>query len=117
MINLEKMVGKRVIAIESDKVRLHDGTVLKIKGDDGDCCGYGDFDIFNNGFDFEDNVITKVVPESIDDCFEGTSSFIIGIFSNDKSITIDGATGSGSGWDYGQYIELELVIPDGGEAE
>lgn len=118
MINLEKLIGKRVIAIESDKVRLHDGTVLKLKSENGDCCGYGEFEILNEGFDFEDNVITKVEPETINDRFEGISSFTIGIFSNDKSIIIDGVTGSGTGWDYGQYIELELIIQrDEEEAE
>lgn len=108
-INLkETLVGKRIEHIGLDYLRLEDGTVLSIAGDYGDCCGYAEFEFVTRGIDFEDNVITDVSPDYMDDYYSGEESFQITVFTHDESFDIEGEVGSGSGWDYGQCIKITV---------
>lgn len=104
--DLTTLIGQSVTEIGDTYIKLSSGLTLYLQGDNGDCCGYAEFDIDATGFDLEDNVITAVSPEVIDTEFSGIGSFAIGIFSNDTRISIQGETGSGSGWDYGQFVKL-----------
>ena len=109
-IDLRKaLVGKRIEHVGQDYLRLEDGTVLSMATDDGDCCGYASAEIVNRGIDFDDNIITNVVPDHMDDYYGGEDSFQITVFTHDKSFDIEGETGSGSGWDYGQCIKITVT--------
>ncbi|UYB00665.1 hypothetical protein GMNKNHGO_00038 [Enterococcus phage vB_Efa29212_3e] len=115
MSNYDELIGKSVIALEyaedgcEASLVLNDGSRLKVScNPEPDCCGYNDFEvILPDGFDFTDNIITKVEDNS-EECYGG-STVRIGIFTNDARIVIEGDYGSGSGWNYGEYVDVEIV--------
>ena len=113
----ELLIGKSVVSCEykddsTGIIELNDGTKLeKSSNPYPDCCGYNDFSIsVPDSFDFNDNVITKVTYSCEDWSPQG--SIELGIFSNNTEIKVEGDWGSGSGWDYGQFVELNVLLPD-----
>ena len=115
MNNYDELIGKSIVGmVETEyatKLMLNDGTSLVVSCDpEPDCCGWNDFEVtLPEGFDFTDNVITKVVDNSEEDPYGWAGTVSIGIFTNDSTINIEGEYGSGSGWGYGQYVEVEII--------
>lgn len=112
------LVGKSVKDIITDRrdnsfsIIFKDGTILEANVGYPDCCGYNEVDYFvDNGFDFNDNVVTKV-EYSESEGYDADGYVQLGIFSNDLKINIEGNYGSGSGWNYGQYVELTIMVKD-----
>lgn len=113
---MQELVGKSIVSAQESE----NGTTIELVLSDGgtivaqcseyvDCCGYNSIQLaMPDGFDFADNVITKVEHEGDN----GTeASFKLGIFTSDTrmkeaEITLEGEAGSGTGWNYGQYVEL-----------
>lgn len=46
--------------------------------------------------------------EEEDSC-EASGTVTLGVFTNNATITVEGSYGSGSGWDYGQFVSIKLV--------
>lgn len=90
------MVGRRIVAIEAPNesgeftITLDDGTVIVPKNNRA-CCAW--FEVTGiSSFDFEDNVITNVIEDENEDCFN------LIVLSNDRKIAqinIDGDLGTG----------------------
>ena len=106
------LIGHRVEKVGDDTLRLDDGTVLRLKGNDGGCsCGAGDYDLTElNGCD---NVITSVelVDHSVSDDNRGKGEegvYRIFVFAEDKRInlaTFEGDDGNGY---YGTGYTIEV---------
>ena len=111
------LIGKRIDHISNTQglIELEDGTSLSFDTDWGDCCGYADVEFNLEGIDFTDNVITNVTPKEIKDYYSDVENFTITIFTKDNRFTIEGAVGSGSGWDYGQCIKVDVKRYQEGE--
>lgn len=118
--NIEGLVGKSVIGFEqlsetSAKLLISDGIELEVScNPEPDCCGYNDFNVvIPDGFDFEDNIIVKVEDKSYDNGGEDSGNVSLGIFTNHLGINIEGYYGSGSGWSYGQFVDIQVHYPGG----
>lgn len=95
----ELLIGHSVKKINESTLELDNGLILEFMGNDGCCCGAGEYDITElNGCD---NVITNV--EFVDDTINEDSwgdehSYKIFVFAEDKKIKLmqcDGDDGNG----------------------
>lgn len=112
------LIGKSITGLEvksdyEQYLLINDGSKLQITcAEYVDCCGYNDIEVtIPDGFDFNDNVITKIDFEEDEEGWGECGSVKLGIFANDKNITVEGSYGSGSGWGYGQFVEIEVIKP------
>lgn len=102
------LLGRKVVKVSSDTLRLDDGTVLTLAGNEGGCsCSAGDYDLTElNGVD---NVITSVEFEDSPD--EGGGSYKIFVFAGHERInlaTFEGGDGNGY---YGTGYSIEVKAP------
>ena len=109
----KSVTGYKYVSEDEAYLELNDGSLLEVSCDPApDCCGYNDFSVnIPDGFDFSDNVITKVEYEEVDG-YGDEGSISVGIFTNDTRIDIEGEWGSGSGWSYGQFVSIECIVPN-----
>lgn len=110
------LVGRTVTKIDKDKLRLDDGRVLKLKGNEGGCsCNAGDYDLVElNGID---NIITHVefVDHPSGDYYdeecdsEDCGTYKIFVYAENKKInlaTFEGTDGNGY---YGTGYSIEVI--------
>lgn len=116
MNDFKELIGKSVTGFEQVSdceayLNISDGSRVEILCNDYcDCCGWNDFEVaIQEGFDFSDNVITKVDYNGAEDHYDVAGTVTLGIFTNDAKINVEGAFGSGSGWDYGQFVSIDIV--------
>jgi len=119
----DDLVGLSVIGVDtSDEnhqyLKISDGRLVQIETAPDyelDCCGYNEAKIkIPESFDFNDNVITKVEYNDNGKIgeYDPTDYVHLGIFASNKVINIDGEAGSGSGWNYGQFVEIDVIAPE-----
>ena len=110
------LIGKSIIGFESETedkawLLISDGSKVEIeRNPEPDCCGGNDFTVdIPKEFDFNDNIIMKVDYVEEEDSCEASGTVTLGVFTNNATITVEGSYGSGSGWDYGQFVSIKLV--------
>lgn len=108
---LEKLIGAQILKINESTidVRLGEEThTLEILSDDGDCCGYSNFDI---NMKYSENATTNPIITNIEvkDNSSGDSDGMIVTFygENKELCEIEADAGSGSGWAYGAIVYME----------
>lgn len=107
------LLGRRVVEVDGDHMRLDNGTIIKVVPNEGGCsCGAGDYELKHLGL--VDNAITKVEFDRVDNSGEDDwgwdSMYRIFVFADNQRInllTIEGDDGNGY---YGTGFEL-LVKP------
>lgn len=116
MNDFKELIGKSVTGFEQVSeseayLTISDGSRVEILCNDYcDCCGWNDFEVtIQEGFDFSDNVITKVDYNATGDHYDAAGVVKLGIFTNDAKINVEGAFGSGSGWSYGQFVSIAII--------
>lgn len=116
MNDFKELIGKSVTGFEQVSeceayLNISDGSRVEILCNDYcDCCGWNDFEVaIPEGFDFSDNVITKVDYNETEDHYDAAGVVTLGIFTNDAKINVEGAYGSGSGWGYGQFVTIAIA--------
>ena len=92
------LLGRTVTKVSDDTLILDDGRILKLAGNEGCCCGSGDYALT----DLNDcpNVITKVEFNDSPDGngLDGECVYQIFVFAGDKRInlaTFEGSDGNG----------------------
>lgn len=111
------LVGRKVEKVDTNTIRLDNGMLLKLTGNDGGCsCGSGDYELTElNGVD---NVITSVEFEDSpdgDDNPEGTGHYRIFVFADNVKVNLATFEGSDGNGYYGTGYSIE-VLPDVGDA-
>lgn len=113
---LDKLIGAQVFKIDGSiiTVKIDDEIYnLEIETDDGDCCGYAEFEtnLFYSERNNRNPIITKIEKM---DCSEGCKeSTIVTFYGESKKIfDIKSEAGSGSGWYYGAYVKLRCKALD-----
>ena len=113
---LDKLVGAQVVrATESSiEVKLGDKIhVLEIVADEGDCCGFANFDttVFYAEGDERNPIITNIEVESDRDDYRETA--IITFYGENRKIaSIEAEAGSESGYSYGACVTLRCKTLD-----
>ncbi len=116
------LLGRTVTKVDKDKLRLDDGRVLKLIGNDGGCaCSAGCYDLTElNG---TDNVITYVefsdnpagdycdVDETNDEDDYGT--YKIFVFADNKKINLATFAGTDGNGYYGPGYRIEVMVGRG----
>jgi hypothetical protein len=93
------LTGRKVVKVADDTLRLDDGRVLRLVGNDGGCaCSAGCYDL--TALNGVDNVITKVEFEDSPsgDDEEGEGFYKIFVFADNERInlaTFEGSDGNG----------------------
>ncbi len=113
------LLGRTVTKVDEDTLRLDDGRVLKLKGNDGGCsCSDGDYDLTElNG---TDNVITKVEFDDnpdfdgrfVDEYDEG-GYYRIFVYADNKKINLATFSGSDGNGYYGTGYQIEVQVGRG----
>lgn len=111
----ELLTGRRVEKVGDDTLRLDDGTVLTLGGNEGGCsCGAGDYDLVTlNGVD---NVITNVEFEdspSGDDS-DGEGFYRIFVYAGNERINLaifEGTDGNGN-YGTGYWIAVQSTATE-----
>lgn len=108
---LEKLIGSQIINIAEDYIEVKkDDKLFKLEilSDDGDCCGYAEFEthLLYEPNDVRNPVITNVVLEKEEVEFDRESSIITFYGESKPLATIESVAGSGSGWTYGACVTL-----------
>lgn len=103
------LIGRTVEKVSEDTLRLDDGTMLRIKGNEGGCsCGAGDYELTELN-ECPINMITAVDfvndPSSDDGEGEGYSIFVLAHDERIKLAQIDGTDGNGY---YGTGYRIEV---------
>lgn len=94
----ELLVGRKVVKVGEDTLRLDDGRLLRVEPNEGGCsCGAGDYDLtYLTGCD---NIITKVESTTEElDGGEAATRYLIFVYAENKRInlvTIEGDDGNG----------------------
>lgn len=110
-----KLLYKQVVKIEDDSITLKDNDgneyVLQLDLDNGDCCGYANFDIISYEENSKSNpIITNIEfgHEYEDEGYHNEEGVKITFFGEHKEIaSINAKAGSGSGWGYGACVTIE----------
>lgn len=113
---LDKLVGAQVVRINESSIEVKLGDkihVLEIVVDEGDCCGFANFDmklLYAEG-DERNPIITNIEIESDSKDYEETA--IMTFYGENKKIaSIEAEAGSGSGWAYGACVTLRCKTLD-----
>lgn len=110
----ELFVGKSVGKIDKDRLRLSDGTVLRLGGNDGGCaCNAGDYELTE--LNRCENIITNVAVDTYDHGtgWEPDKTYHLFVFADHRKInlaTFEGTDGNGY---YGTGFWVEVEPPKG----
>lgn len=100
-----ELIGKRIVEITAERMRLDDGTILIIE-DGGDCCAWfaGEF----KALSLSDNAITRVEAEDVPENDED-QLFTIHIYSAHEQLAVVDVQGDPSSGYYGSSINLRVT--------
>ncbi len=106
------LLGRSVVEVDDDHLRLDDGTVIKVVPNQGGCgCTAGDYDL--ESLNRVDNIITKVEFDykpagddfsTVDDPDNGF--YRIFVFAGDERVNLLSVTGSDGNGYYGTGFDL-----------
>lgn len=106
----ELLTGRKVIKVSDDTLRLDNGTVLKLAGNDGGCgCSAGCYDLTElNGVD---DIITSVEFEDSPDVdvIDGEGTYRIFVFADNQRINLATFKGTDGNGYYGTGYSIEIV--------
>lgn len=116
---LGNLIGAQITNIFDEYIEVKkDGRIFKLEivSDDGDCCGYAEFEtkLFYLPNSERNPVITNVTLNYLEN-YNGVSSVLTFYGESKPLATIESEAGSGSGWSYGAYVQLvckELEIDE-----
>lgn len=113
---LEKLIGGQILKIDESTISVKLGEdiyTLEILTDEGDCCGYADFEM---RIKYSENDSTNPIITNIDSKEDGTSggvNAVITFYGEHKELVeIEAHAGSGSGWAYGAIVNLHCKALD-----
>ena len=114
---LDKLVGAQVVRINGSSIEVKLGDkihVLEIVVDEGDCCGFANFDmtLFYAEDDERNPIITNIEIESDNDGYNKETAIITFYGENKKIASIEAEAGSRSGWAYGACVTLRCKTLD-----
>lgn len=111
---LEELFGAQILEIDTMNdefsVKLRNGEVRHyvVEEDEGDCCGFNEFDILliDNDEINKNPVITNIVSEKNEEGLD-EDTLKLTFFGGHKAIAeINSLSSSGSGWCYGACVTL-----------
>ena len=113
---LENLIGAQILSVDDNCIEvIKDKKTyrLEIDSDDGDCCGYANFEtnLLYSPNDIRNPVITNVTRED-EESYDGESSTITFYGESKQLATIESDAGSGSGWSYGASVSLRCKALD-----
>ncbi len=106
----ELLIGRKVVKVADDKIRLDNGVELQFIGNEGGCsCGAGDYALTE--LSDVDNIITNVEFENSpdgDDNPEGDGFYKIFVFADNRRINLATFVGSDGNGYYGTGYEIQV---------
>ena len=113
---LNKLVGAQVVRINGSSIEVKLGDkihVLEIVVDEGDCCGFANFDmtLFYEEENKRNPIITNIEMKYDNNDYKETA--IITFYGENKKIaSIEAEAGSESGYSYGACVTLRCKTLD-----
>jgi hypothetical protein len=110
-MDIQELVGGKIISHGTEGLlvqkgdKLYDVTLYETPEHILDCCGYNYWEVEDH-IDLNDNVITKIEFDKYDE--DDVDHITLNVFTNIPAFEVHGEAGSGSGWDYGQCVDVEI---------